>query len=98
GTSVALAAKERNLARTVSVWARRPEARLELKEQPWCDAVFPTPEEAAENADLVVICAPVEKIVPLARQIRERVKPETIVTDVGSVKSEISRFGHDLMP
>lgn len=64
----------------------------------WCSQAFATPEEASQNADLVVICAPVEKILPLARQIRGSVKPETIVTDVGSVKSQICRFGHDLMP
>lgn len=98
GTSVALAAQERGLAKTISVWARRPEARVELKKQPWCDQVFSTPEEACHQADLVIICTPVGKIVPLVRQIRGSVQPETIVTDVGSVKSQISREGHDLMP
>jgi cyclohexadieny/prephenate dehydrogenase len=98
GASVAMAAHERRLAERIHVWARRPEARLELEEKEWCTAAFSKPEEACRGADLVVICTPVDQILPLARQIRDSIEPSTIVTDVGSVKSQIARFGHDLMP
>lgn len=98
GASVGLAAHQRGLASRVAVWARRPEARLALESQEWCQEVFSTPQEACRDASLVVICAPVGKIVPLAGQIREALAPGTIVTDVGSVKSQICRFSHDLMP
>lgn len=93
GGSVARAARARGVARRVVVWARRPEARLKLREQPWCDAVADSPEEAVRGATVVVIAAPVDKIVPLAQQIAPALAPGTLVTDVGSVKGEIARLG-----
>lgn len=98
GASVAMACHERRLAERIVVWARRPETRLELQEKPWCNAAPSTPEEAARDSALVVICAPVDQIVPLARQIRGSLTPEAVVTDVGSVKGQICRFAHDVMP
>lgn len=98
GASVARATHRRKLAQKIHIWARRPETRIELQSQDWCDATFSTPEEACQNASLVVVCTPVEKIVPLVERIRDSLSPGTIVTDVGSVKSQICRFSHDLMP
>lgn len=98
GASVALAARDREQAKRIHVWARRPETRLALKNESWCDAVFATPEEASQGSDLIVICTPVESIVPIVGQIAPNLKPGAIVTDVGSVKSQICRFSHDLMP
>lgn len=98
GASVGMAAHQRNLSPRIAVWARRPETRIALEAEDWCHSVFPTPEEACRDSSLVVICAPVDKIIPLVRQIRDTLAPGTIVTDVGSVKSKICRFSHDLMP
>lgn len=97
GGSVAQAAKHYGLARAVTLWARRPETRVRLREQPWCDAVAESPEAAARDAQLVVVCAPVDQIVPLTRQIAPALAAGTVVTDVGSVKGEISRLGHDAL-
>jgi cyclohexadieny/prephenate dehydrogenase len=94
GGSAALAARARSAAGRITLWARRPETRLALREQPWCDAVTDTPEEAVRAADLVLIAAPVDRIVPLTVQISTHVKPGAVITDVGSVKGEISRLGH----
>jgi len=94
GGSVAKAARARGLAQRIVVWARRPETRLKLRGQPWCDTVADTPEAAAAGASLVVIAAPVDKIVELARLIAPHLPAGAIVTDVGSVKGEISRLGH----
>jgi prephenate dehydrogenase len=93
GGSVARAARVHGAAQRIVLWARRPEARLKLREQPWCDAVVDTPEEAVRDATLVVLAAPVDKIVPLTQQIARTLPPGAIVTDVGSVKGEISRLG-----
>jgi prephenate dehydrogenase len=97
GGSVARAARARGIARRIVLWARRPEARLKLREQPWCDAVADSPEEAAKTASLVVIAAPVDQIVPLVKQIAPQLSAGAIVTDVGSVKGEISRLGHEAL-
>lgn len=93
GGSVAQAARARDVAERIVIWARRPEVRLRLRAQPWCDAVADTPEDAVRGARLVVIAAPVDKIVPLAQQIAPALDPDAIVTDVGSVKGDISRLG-----
>jgi prephenate dehydrogenase len=73
------------------VWSRRAETRAGLKDVDWCDEVFDTPEEAAADSELVVVCSPVDRIIPLTEQIKPRLAAGAIVTDVGSVKSEITR-------
>lgn len=93
GGSVAKAARTHGLASRIVLWARRPESRLALREQPWCDAVADTPEAAVAGADRIVIAAPVDRIVPLIRQVAPHLAAGAIVTDVGSVKGEICRLG-----
>jgi prephenate dehydrogenase len=95
GGSVARAARARGAARRIAVWSRRPESRLAIAEQAWCTAACETPQEAVEGADLVVIAAPVDRIVYLTREVAPFLKPGAIVCDVGSVKGEISRLGHE---
>lgn len=94
GASVARAARHYGVAKHLTLWARRPETRLQLQGQPWCDAVADTPADAVRDAQLVVICAPVDQIVALVRQISAGLPASAIVTDVGSVKGEICRLGH----
>jgi len=97
GGSVARAAHARAVAKRIVIWARRPETRLRLREQPWCNAVADTPAAAAQNASLVVIASPVDRIVPLAAEIAGVLPPLACVTDVGSVKGEISRHASKLI-
>jgi len=98
GGSVAKAARHRGLARRIVLWSRRPENRLQLRTQPWCDEVRDTLEEAVRGASLVVLAAPVEVIITLAQAIGPRLAAGTLVTDVGSVKGEIARLAHAAMP
>jgi prephenate dehydrogenase len=97
GGSVARAARARGAVKRNVLWARRPEVRLELRQQSWCDAVADTPEEAVRDATLVVIASPVDKIVPLAQQIAPTLPAGALVTDVGSVKGTIARLGHSAL-
>jgi prephenate dehydrogenase len=92
GGSVARAVHARGLSSRVVIWARRPETRLALRAQPWCQAVADTPAAAVRDAAVVVIAAPVDRIVPLAGEIAPALPAEALVTDVGSVKGEISRL------
>ncbi|MCC6416540.1 MAG: prephenate dehydrogenase/arogenate dehydrogenase family protein [Opitutaceae bacterium] len=94
GASVARAARERALARHIAIWARRPEVRLQIAAQPWCDDAPAALADAVAGANLVIIAAPVTHIVPLAKEIAPHLSPGAIVADVGSVKGEICRFGH----
>jgi prephenate dehydrogenase len=89
-----MAARASGAASRIVLWARRPEVRLALREQSWCDAVLDSPEAAVREADLILIAAPVDRIVALTQQISTHLKPGAVVTDVGSVKGEISRLGH----
>ena len=98
GASVAKAAHARGLARRIVIWARRPEVRQQLRNQPWCTQVSDTPEEAVRSASLVVLAAPVEKIIELARQIAPHLPVGALVTDVGSVKTELCRLCTAAMP
>lgn len=89
GASVARAARARGLAGRITVWARRPEVRAALQGQPWLDHVADTPEHAVAHASLVVLAAPVDKIIELDARIAPHVPAGCIVTDVGSVKGPI---------
>jgi cyclohexadieny/prephenate dehydrogenase len=89
GASVARAARARAQARRITVWARRPEVRAALQGQPWLDHVADTPEHAVAHADLVVLAAPVDKIIELDARLAPHLPHGCIVTDVGSVKTPI---------
>ena len=89
GASVARAARARGLARSITVWARRAEVRDALRQQPWVDHIADTPEATVSRASLVVLAAPVDKIIDLDRQIAPALAAGAIVTDVGSVKGPI---------
>jgi len=93
GGSVARAARARGVAGSIVIWARRLETRNAVAEAKLGDSTAETPEAAVRDADFVVIAAPVDAIVDLTRQIAPHLKPGAIVTDVGSVKSEITREG-----
>jgi len=89
GASIAMAVKERGLAKRVHTWSRRAETRAKSAEQLWCDAVFETAGESVRGSDLVIVCTPVETIVPLVAAVQNDLSPEVIITDVGSTKRQI---------
>jgi prephenate dehydrogenase len=98
GASLAIAVKERGLAKQVHTWSRRPETRAKCINATWCDAVFETAKEACVDSDLIVICTPVETIAPLIEAISSALQPGTLITDVGSTKSLICRQSSAVVP
>lgn len=98
GASLAMTVRERGLARRVTVWARRAEVRQACAESAWCDAATATPEEAARDADFVVICTPVSMIADFAARVAPSCRDGAILTDVGSTKSLICRKAASAMP
>jgi prephenate dehydrogenase len=94
GGSIARAARARNAARRIVIWARRAEVRKALARQPWCDVVAETAAGAVRTASLVIIASPVDAVIPLVRQIASALPKGAVVSDVGSAKGEIAREGH----
>ncbi len=73
----------------VALWARRPEAIVEINERGCADHASTDVQAVVRNADLVVLCVPVAAMAGLAREIASHLRPDTIVTDVGSVKAAL---------
>ncbi len=97
GGSLALALKARGLARRV-VGADRNDLSLQtaLNRQA-IDAAFSEPEKAAGGADFVALAAPVGAIPGLLEAIAPYVRPDALITDLGSVKARIVETGGRLL-
>lgn len=91
GASIGMAVRERGLAQRIVSWSRRAETRANCLEQSWCDEVFDCPEEACWGSDFIILCTPVQTIVPLLSEIANALQPGALLTDVGSTKSKICR-------
>jgi len=52
------------------------------------DAVMPA-QEAVRNADLIVLATPMQVMVPLLKELQGRIPANAIITDVGSVKTDL---------
>ncbi|HAT59387.1 MAG TPA: prephenate dehydrogenase/arogenate dehydrogenase family protein [Opitutae bacterium] len=97
GASIGMAAQQRSIAKRISVWARRAEARQVLESKDWCDEAPPSLKDACSGSSLILLCAPVERINELASNISPILDSNPIVTDVGSVKSKLSRHCHSVL-
>ncbi len=86
GSSISLAIRKRGLAQYVVGHTKSSESTRLALELGLADEMFPSPEEAVENADLVILCTPVGTFEDIARKIGPRLKPGSTITDVGSVK------------
>ncbi len=88
-SSMAHAMRRAGLAREIAGHARSAETRETAREIGLCDIVYDTAAEAAEGADLVVLCVPVGAMGLVAEEIGPVLKPGTTVSDVGSVKKAV---------
>ena len=86
GGSIGLAVRHRQVARSVSVWARRPEAADQAWKLGAADEAGTDLARAVADAELVVLATPIGAMCGLAEQIRPLLAPGCVVTDVGSVK------------
>lgn len=93
GASLAQGIRKRGLAERIVVWAHRAETRVACENADWCDRVHHAAPDSVAGSDLVLLATPVQTIVELLEAIGPHVKPEALVTDVGSTKSIICRTG-----
>lgn len=89
GGSLALALAERGLAKRLSIYARAPHA-LDAIRLAGIDAELTgNPSETVRDADVVILCVPIEAMPALVKECRDALKPDALVTDVGSVKGSV---------
>ena len=89
GSSIARALRRGGLAGEIVGHARSAATRAKAAKLGFCDRVCETAAEAAEGADLVILCVPVGVCGAVAAEISAVLKPGTIVSDVGSVKASL---------
>ncbi|WP_101065707.1 prephenate/arogenate dehydrogenase family protein [Roseovarius salinarum] len=88
-SSMFWAIKRAGLAGEVTGHARSAETRDTAREIGLCDRVCDSAAEAAEGADLVVLCVPVGAMGAVAAEIAPVLDPGATVSDVGSVKKAV---------
>jgi len=89
GGSLALALAERGLAERLFIYARSAHA-LDAIRLAGIDAELSgNPSEAVREADVVILCVPIEAMPALVQECRDALKPGALVTDVGSVKGSV---------
>lgn len=95
GGSIAAALKDRGYTGKILGFGRNP-ARLEqARGAGLLDEFSVKIEPLIEQASLVVICTPVDRIVTDVRNFAAEAGPGTLITDAGSVKGEICSALHD---
>ena len=98
GGSLALACKEQGVAQTVIGYGRRKERIQAAKRRGIVDEGSDDLAATVRNADMVVVCMPVESITARIRELAPGLKPGAILTDVGSVKGPMVREIETLIP
>jgi cyclohexadieny/prephenate dehydrogenase len=91
GSSIARAARAQGAVREIVATARSAATRRRVAELGIADQVVETNADAAEGADLVIVCVPVGACGEVAKEIGPRLKEGALVSDVGSVKGAILR-------
>jgi len=88
-SSMAHAMRRDGLAGEIVGYAKSAETREIAREMGLCDIITESAAEAAQDADLVVLCVPVGVMGAVAREIGPVLKPGATVSDVGSVKRRV---------
>lgn len=89
GASLAKTMRKLGLAKSFVGFGRNRTSLNEAKNMGIIDKVAPDILSAAKDADLIVLCSPVQTISQLVREMAPQIKPGCLVTDVGSVKESI---------
>ncbi len=89
GGSIARAARQQGIVRSIVVTARSAESRARVVELGFADDVVAANAEGVANADLVILCVPVGICGDVAKEIAPHLKAGAVVSDVGSVKGSV---------
>lgn len=98
GGSLALAARRRGVADRLVGTDSDPVALDSARRDSLLDEVFSHPSLAVADADLVVVCTPVDCIVEQVLGVAANARSGCLITDVGSTKAAILRELHGRLP
>jgi prephenate dehydrogenase len=89
GGSLAIAIRERGLAKLVCGYVRRDASVTECENAGLREFATRDLLDAVRGADLVILCTPLAQMRELTERFLPVLKPSAIVTDVGSVKGSV---------
>lgn len=89
GGSLALAVRAVMPQCEIRIWGRREEAMTIIRERGLADFTSTDARLVAAGASLVVLATPVTVMESVSRLIIDRLAPDAVVTDVGSVKQSV---------
>ena len=89
GGSLALSLKKHALTEEIWGWGRSVERLEKATSRNIIDRATTSIEDAVRDADLIVLATPVGTFEQIAQKIKDVVKKDTLVTDVGSVKGSL---------
>lgn len=89
GSSLARVIRRENLAETISISTASENTLEKARELNLGDLYTTKSSKAVKDADLVIVCVPVGASESVAIEIAAALKPDCIVTDVGSTKKSV---------
>ena len=91
GSSLARAVRDAMPTVRLVVTDASPDVRMRVVELGLADDVADGAGAAVIDADLVILCVPVGAMAAVAAEIAAELAPDTVVSDVGSVKQSVER-------
>jgi cyclohexadieny/prephenate dehydrogenase len=91
GSSIAHAIRRGHLAAEIAGQDASADVLARARVLEFCDSLHTDVTEAAQDADVVILCTPVGAYKTVAQEIAPHLKPGAILSDVGSVKSAVIR-------
>lgn len=98
GSSIARAARKNGLAHRIICADQSREVCETVKDLGLADEVFTDLARSVRGSDLVILCVPVGAMQAVGTKIAPALEPDTVVTDVGSVKTSVMRTLQPLLP
>ena len=98
GASVAIAAKHKKLAGTISCFDANDDARVQARELGIGDEVSESITACVSDADLVMLAVPVGAMKNVMEQIAGDLKSGCVVTDTGSTKTSVIKDVSPFIP
>ena len=89
GGSLGLAVRQRRLADQVCGLVRRSQAIAECERLGVVDHATRSLGPAVKDADLIILCSPIGQMRGLVQEMLPFLKPDAVITDVGSVKGSV---------